>query len=483
MEILRPLQRSSDADGRALESRRPGGPRGRRGTRAAALDRRARAWSGRGASTAQAVVVAWRCPLPGDDTRAELAPAGGRAPSARCRASTGSTSTSATWTTTSCRPSPTSSRASPAEPARGRRRRGRSPRARAARQPVHRHPHPGARDRVGQGRGRASRRSPPTSRSRSPSAASGSPRSTPTCGASRCRACSASPSPPGLIDDVIVPPEAHGVRLISMGFFAREDQAVIWRGPMLHKALEQFLTDVYWGEPDYLVIDMPPGTGDVLALDRAVPPARRGDRRHHAAARGAAGRAACGGDGREGRPRRDRRDREHVVVHAATTASATSCSVRVVARSSPTQLGVPLLGQVPLVPALREGGDDGRPIVVARSRRRSVAGVPRRSPSNSTPSSRPSGSTAPSCGSTERGPSASVYPHDVRPTTSRRQRVRRPPRTRRRRARTAPRGAPGRGAGSRTSAGCRTPRTARRRSRRSVAATCGSPKRAHTWTP
>ena len=70
-------------------------------------------------------------------------------------------------------------------------------------------------------------------------------------------------APPGLIDDVIIPPEAHGVRLISMGFFAREDQAVIWRGPMLHKALEQFLTDVYWGEPDYLVIDMPPGTGDV----------------------------------------------------------------------------------------------------------------------------------------------------------------------------------------------------------------------------
>ena len=70
-------------------------------------------------------------------------------------------------------------------------------------------------------------------------------------------------APPGLIDDVIIPPEAHGVRLISMGFFAREDQAVIWRGPMLHKALEQFLTDVYWGEPDYLVVDMPPGTGDI----------------------------------------------------------------------------------------------------------------------------------------------------------------------------------------------------------------------------
>ena len=71
---------------------------------------------------------------------------------------------------------------------------------------------------------------------------------------------------------MIVPPEAYGVRLISMGFFAREDQAVIWRGPMLHKALEQFLTDVYWGETDYLIIDMPPGTGDVpLSISQFLP--------------------------------------------------------------------------------------------------------------------------------------------------------------------------------------------------------------------
>ena len=67
--------------------------------------------------------------------------------------------------------------------------------------------------------------------------------------------------PPTVIDDVIVPPDANGVTLISMGFFAREDQPVVWRGPMLHKALEQFLTDVHWGEPDYLIVDMPPGYG------------------------------------------------------------------------------------------------------------------------------------------------------------------------------------------------------------------------------
>ena len=68
---------------------------------------------------------------------------------------------------------------------------------------------------------------------------------------------------PTVIDGMLIPPEAHGVRCISMGFFADEDQPVIWRGPMLHKALEQFLTDVYWDEPDYLLVDLPPGTGDI----------------------------------------------------------------------------------------------------------------------------------------------------------------------------------------------------------------------------
>ena len=68
--------------------------------------------------------------------------------------------------------------------------------------------------------------------------------------------------PPSVVDDMLIPPVAHGVRSISMGFFAEEDQPVIWRGPMLHKALNQFLTDVAWDEPDFLLIDLPPGTGD-----------------------------------------------------------------------------------------------------------------------------------------------------------------------------------------------------------------------------
>src|SRR5581483_7756660 len=77
---------------------------------------------------------------------------------------------------------------------------------------------------------------------------------------------------PVVIDDMIIPPVGHGVKCISMGFFAEEDQPVIWRGPMLHKALEQFLTDIYWGDPDYLLIDMPPGTGDVaLSMAQYIP--------------------------------------------------------------------------------------------------------------------------------------------------------------------------------------------------------------------
>ena len=77
---------------------------------------------------------------------------------------------------------------------------------------------------------------------------------------------------PTVIDEMIIPPEAWGVRCISIGYFVPEGQAVIWRGPMLHKALEQFLTDVFWDEPDFLLIDMPPGTGDIaLSLAQYLP--------------------------------------------------------------------------------------------------------------------------------------------------------------------------------------------------------------------
>ena len=69
--------------------------------------------------------------------------------------------------------------------------------------------------------------------------------------------------PPEQKDGKIVPAESHGVKLISMGFFVPEDTAVVWRGPMVHTAIQQLFRDVLWGELDYLIIDLPPGTGDV----------------------------------------------------------------------------------------------------------------------------------------------------------------------------------------------------------------------------
>ena len=63
-------------------------------------------------------------------------------------------------------------------------------------------------------------------------------------------------------EDKLIPAEAHGVKLMSIGFMVKPDQPLIWRGPMLHSAIRQFLSDVEWGELDYLVVDLPPGTGD-----------------------------------------------------------------------------------------------------------------------------------------------------------------------------------------------------------------------------
>ena len=81
--------------------------------------------------------------------------------------------------------------------------------------------------------------------------------------------------PPTVVDEVLFPPEIHGVKAMSMDFFVPDDQAVIWRGPMLHKAMEQFLSDVHWDDPDYLLIDMPPGTGDVsISLSQFLPRAQ-----------------------------------------------------------------------------------------------------------------------------------------------------------------------------------------------------------------
>jgi ATP-binding protein involved in chromosome partitioning len=170
--------------------------------------------------------------------------------------------------------------------------------------------------------------------------------------------------PPVVIDTLIVPPSAHGVKLVSMGFFAREDQPVIWRGPMLHKALEQFLTDVWWGDPQFLVIDMPPGTGDVsLSMAQFLPRAEVVIvTTPQPAAQRVAQRAAY-------MAQKVNLTVTGVIENMSWFRDDDGKAYEIFGRGGGQELadalGVPLLGQVPLVPELREGGDVGRPIVVA----------------------------------------------------------------------------------------------------------------------
>ena len=177
---------------------------------------------------------------------------------------------------------------------------------------------------------------------------------------------------PQVIDGMMIPPVgAGGVKVISIGMFVPDGQAVIWRGPMLHRALQQFLADVFWGDLDVLLIDMPPGTGDVADLDRAAA-AHLGDpRRDHPAGRGRRGRRARRLHRLPDEPEGHRRRRKHVLPAPARRLAPGDLRRgrrRVRHRTRLTaQLGyeVPLLAQVPLDIALREGGDRGEPVAVA----------------------------------------------------------------------------------------------------------------------
>lgn len=172
--------------------------------------------------------------------------------------------------------------------------------------------------------------------------------------------------PPTVIDDMLIPPEAHGVRCISMGFFADEDQPVIWRGPMLHKALEQFLTDVYWDEPDYLLVDLPPGTGDIsISLAGFLPTAEMYVvTTPQPVAQRVAQRAAF------------MAEKVHLKVHGVienmswfTGDDGTTYELFGAGGGAELAelLEVPLIAQVPFVPSLREGADTGLPVAVDAS--------------------------------------------------------------------------------------------------------------------
>jgi ATP-binding protein involved in chromosome partitioning len=165
-------------------------------------------------------------------------------------------------------------------------------------------------------------------------------------------------------DQKIIPWEAYGVQVVSMGMFVPEDQAIIWRGPMLGKMMQQFFADVAWDALDYLLMDLPPGTGDV-ALDVA-------QRVHHASLVLVTTPQPVA---------------THVATRAAGVAQKAGQTIRGVienmsylrcphgdrldvfgeggGRQLADLLGVPLLGQVPLEPVVRRGGDEGLPVVVS----------------------------------------------------------------------------------------------------------------------
>jgi ATP-binding protein involved in chromosome partitioning len=166
---------------------------------------------------------------------------------------------------------------------------------------------------------------------------------------------------PVILGDIVIPTSAHGVRCLSMGYFVPDDQPVIWRGPMLHKAIQQFLTDAYWGEPDFVLIDMPPGTGDVaLTLAEVMPRAEIVVvTTPQPAAQRVAQRSAFAA-------RRLKLSVRGVIENMSWFTGDDGKRYELFGAGGgatlAADLGVPLMGQVPLVNAVRLGGDEGRPV-------------------------------------------------------------------------------------------------------------------------
>jgi ATP-binding protein involved in chromosome partitioning len=175
---------------------------------------------------------------------------------------------------------------------------------------------------------------------------------------------------PTKVDDMIMPPQAHGVKVISIGMFTPGNDAVVWRGPMLHRALQQFLADVFWGDLDVLLLDLPPGTGDIaISTAQLVPNAELlvVTTPQTAAAEVAerAGSIALQTRQRlagvvENMSWMELPDGTRMEVFGSGGGQAVSDSL-----TRAIGAPVPLLGQVPLEPRLRECGDAGTPIVLS----------------------------------------------------------------------------------------------------------------------
>ena len=169
---------------------------------------------------------------------------------------------------------------------------------------------------------------------------------------------------PIILGDLVIPTLAHGVRCISMGYFVPDDQPVIWRGPMLHKAIEQLVTEAWWNEPDFLLIDMPPGTGDVaLTLSEVVPRIEMYVvTTPQAAAQRVAQRSAYAAKKLKLSVRGVIENMSWFVGDDGTRYELFGAGGGATLAS---ELGITLLGQIPLEPALRQGGDVGTPIMVS----------------------------------------------------------------------------------------------------------------------
>ncbi|KJK48083.1 sodium:proton antiporter [Lentzea aerocolonigenes] len=175
---------------------------------------------------------------------------------------------------------------------------------------------------------------------------------------------------PTQVEKMIMPPQAHGVKVISIGMFTPGNTPVVWRGPMLHRALQQFLADVFWGDLDVLLIDLPPGTGDIaISVAQLVPNAEilvvTTPQQAAAEVAERAGSIALQTRQRvsgviENMSWLEMPDGSRMEVFGTGGGAA-------VAESLTKAIGseVPLLGQVPLDPRLRENGDSGTPIVQA----------------------------------------------------------------------------------------------------------------------
>nr|WP_218889780.1 Mrp/NBP35 family ATP-binding protein [Saccharopolyspora hordei] len=174
---------------------------------------------------------------------------------------------------------------------------------------------------------------------------------------------------PTQVEKMIMPPQAHGVKVISIGMFTPGNTPVVWRGPMLHRALQQFLADVFWGDLDVLLLDLPPGTGDVaLSTAQLIPNAE-------ILVVTTPQQAAAEVAERAGAIAMQTRQRLAGVVENMSWMELPdgqrmevfgSGGGQLVAESLSRSIGtdVPLLGQVPLDPRLREAGDSGTPLVL-----------------------------------------------------------------------------------------------------------------------